>query len=507
MRKRIKSIIALFILCSLILRTSLADDLQQEHYEHAVKLNIIGLFLGTGSGFELEREATRLEGAVMFVRLLGAEDEAIDNNYPHPFMDVPEWGDPYVGYLYEYNLTNGISDNEFGSDMSIKAVSYMTFALRALGYSDEGYFKDFTWSEACDFAYSENIIDLAMYLELTEQTFLRDHAVWVSYEILKTKIKNSDVTLIDKLIDAGAVQLEAAMSVGLINNWTEQNYIAGIGQQLESVVDGLGQWSSRQLSRYGFDWLIYNSDYRNYLQIGILENEVAGILAVAEGFVYELGVGIGMNRSDLLLAYDSNPLTEIRKPVPSENKIIVFTLTNDNKSTYRTLAGDYITYYFDSYNNDIITAILVIDDTVEEKTIESFLPGAGETLYASIEIQVFEITNAIRVLKGLEPLLWHSETNIASRLHSKDMADRDYFSHSTPEGVSFSERLENRGIVYMSAGENIAYGYRDSIHMVNEWLNSATGHREILLGDFKYLGVGIWVNSDGRLYGTQDYWK
>lgn len=507
MRKSIKSIIVLFLLCSLLFRTSSADDLQQEHYEFAVKLNAIGLFKGTGSGFELERQATRLEGAVMFVRLLGAEDEALENNYPHPFKDVPEWGSPYVGYLYEYKLTNGISNNEFGPDMSIKAISYLTFALRTLGYSDEGSDKDFEWSGACWFAYNEKVINLEMYLDITEQTFLRDHMAWVSYEILKAEIKNNDKVLIEKLIDSGAVQLDDAISVGLINNQNETIYGIAIGQTLDLVIDSLGQWDSIRPSRYGFEWLIYNSNYSNYIQIGIEDNEVVGILAVADGFTYESGVSIGMTQTELLLAYNTKPLTEIRKPVPGENKIIIFTLTNENKSTYRTLGQDYITYYFDSYQNDIITAILVIDETVEEKAIESFPPAANEALYASLEMQVFEITNAIRVQKGLAPLLWHPETNIASRLHSKDMADRNYFSHYTLEGVSFSERLDNQGINYVSAGENIAYGYRDSIHMVNDWLNSTTGHREILLGDFKYIGVGIWIDSDNRLFGTQDYWK
>lgn len=507
MRKNIKVIIVLFLLCSLLFRTITADDSAQEHYQFAVKLNMIGLFRGTGIGFELDREATRLEGAVMFVRLLGAEDEALEEKYPHPFKDVPEWGSPYVGYLYEYKLTNGISDDEYGTTMPIKAISYLTFALRALGYSDDGSNKDFDWSGACEFALSENVIDFQMYSDFKEKTFLRDHVAWVSYELLKAKIKNEDITLIERLIEIGAVRQEDAEAVGLFNSPNEVVLGAAIGQTYESVFNSLGQWGSRLFSRYGFDWLIYNSDYNNYIQIGIEMDEVVGILAVAEGFSYESGVRIGMNRMELVQVYGDSQLTEIRKPVPGENKIIIFSLSNENKSTYKTSDGDYITYYFDSYEDDKIVAILVIDDVTEEKSIESFWPTADENLYDSLEIQVFDLTNAIRVQKGLTPLLWSQETQIVSRLHSKDMADRDYFAHDTLEGISFAQRLDNGGINYVSAGENIAAGYRDSIHMVNDWLNSATGHRDILLGDFKYIGVGIWVNSDSRLFGTQDYWK
>ena len=40
----------------------------------------------------------------MLVRLLGGEAEAEVNVYQTPFTDVPDWAQPYVGWLYENKM-------------------------------------------------------------------------------------------------------------------------------------------------------------------------------------------------------------------------------------------------------------------------------------------------------------------------------------------------------------------------------------------------------------------
>ena len=119
--------------------TRAADDLKD-----------LGLFLGTDKGYELDREPTRTEAAVMLVRLLGKETESKEKNYEHPFTDVPEWADAYVGYLYENGLTKGIGDGKFGATDLCTVQMFCTFVLRALGYTEDA--GDFTYDEAIDFA-------------------------------------------------------------------------------------------------------------------------------------------------------------------------------------------------------------------------------------------------------------------------------------------------------------------------------------------------------------------
>lgn len=50
------------------------DGINNDPYDQAVMLKKLGLFQGTEESFELERNMTRAEAAVMLVRFLGAED-------------------------------------------------------------------------------------------------------------------------------------------------------------------------------------------------------------------------------------------------------------------------------------------------------------------------------------------------------------------------------------------------------------------------------------------------
>jgi uncharacterized protein YkwD len=71
------------------------------------------------------------------------------------------------------------------------------------------------------------------------------------------------------------------------------------------------------------------------------------------------------------------------------------------------------------------------------------------------------------------------------------MAERGYFSHTTPEGKTFTQRLRESGASYSTAGENIA-GNHSAKGAVDAWLAS-TGHRQNMLNPaFRRLGVGVF---------------
>lgn len=195
--------------------TSIKSDVIINYENYAEKLKQIGVFKGTSSGFELDREPTRIEAAVMFVRLLGAEQEALEKKYEHPFKDVPEWASAYVGYLYHEKLSNGVDETTFGASNNIQAKSYVTFILRALGYNDsEG---DFSWGESLEFAKGKGVINDADFNELNIKSFLRDHVANVSYKALQANLKGKETTLVDKLVDIGAIDEETAKGIGLMS--------------------------------------------------------------------------------------------------------------------------------------------------------------------------------------------------------------------------------------------------------------------------------------------------
>ncbi|HWP79474.1 MAG TPA: transglutaminase domain-containing protein [Candidatus Acidoferrum sp.] len=118
--------------------------------EMAQALRGIGMFIGTGAGFELERAPNRMELAVMFVRALGLEEEALAYAGTCPFTDVPLWAAGYAGVLYDNGLAKGYGDGIYGAGDTGSARDYATFLLRAMGYSEEN--GDFHWETAADTA-------------------------------------------------------------------------------------------------------------------------------------------------------------------------------------------------------------------------------------------------------------------------------------------------------------------------------------------------------------------
>ncbi len=171
----------------------------------AEKLKALGLFQGVGTNpdgstnFDLARKPSRTEALVMLIRLLGKDNEVISGSWTHPFTDVPKWADNYVGYAYENKLTNGISATEFGTGTA-SYKTYLTFVLRALGYSDKGGV-DFTWDMPDDLALSIGIMAAGMHHE----NFLRADVVLVSEAALSARLKDGSDLLLDKLIEDGAV--------------------------------------------------------------------------------------------------------------------------------------------------------------------------------------------------------------------------------------------------------------------------------------------------------------
>jgi uncharacterized protein YkwD len=119
----------------------------------------------------------------------------------------------------------------------------------------------------------------------------------------------------------------------------------------------------------------------------------------------------------------------------------------------------------------------------------------------SAQEQVVSLTNAERQRAGCGPLTINASITAAAQGHASDMSNRDYFEHTTPEGVTFDQRIRNSG--YSKPGaENIAKGASTADQVVELWMNSP-GHRANILNcDLNTIGVGF--DKDGS-YWVQDF--
>jgi uncharacterized protein YkwD len=124
---------------------------------------------------------------------------------------------------------------------------------------------------------------------------------------------------------------------------------------------------------------------------------------------------------------------------------------------------------------------------------------------AVFEAQVVDLVNQERAKVGCQPLAVDGRLVAAARKHSSDMANRNYFSHTTPEGVDFATRISNEGYRWSGAAENIAKGQRTPAEVMSAWMNS-TGHRNNILNcGYKHLGVGLAYDAGKTALWTQDF--
>ena len=115
--------------------------------------------------------------------------------------------------------------------------------------------------------------------------------------------------------------------------------------------------------------------------------------------------------------------------------------------------------------------------------------------------QVVDLVNAERAKAGLGALTLDRNIESAALVRAKEIETS--FSHTRPNGSSFSTVLTENGISYQGSGENIAWGQRTPEEVMNGWMNSE-GHRaNILNSRFTKIGVGYYQNSAGRNYWTQ----
>lgn len=129
------------------------------------------------------------------------------------------------------------------------------------------------------------------------------------------------------------------------------------------------------------------------------------------------------------------------------------------------------------------------DDNVSEESVH---PYATEIL---------NLVNAERAKVGLSALALDMNITAAANVRAKEI--KQSFSHTRPDGSSFSTALKEQGVSYRGSGENIAWGQKSPEQVVNGWMNS-DGHRaNILNKNFTSMGVGYYQDENGVNYWVQ----
>ena len=131
------------------------------------------------------------------------------------------------------------------------------------------------------------------------------------------------------------------------------------------------------------------------------------------------------------------------------------------------------------------------------------IPGQPETdvEMSAFAEEVVKLVNEERAKAGLAPLTVNAAATSAAQTRAMEI--QTSFSHTRPDGRSFTTALTEAGASFMGAGENIAYGQSSPEQVMNGWMNSS-GHRaNILNSSYTSIGVGYYRSASGVNYWTQ----
>ncbi len=99
-------------------------------------------------------------------------------------------------------------------------------------------------------------------------------------------------------------------------------------------------------------------------------------------------------------------------------------------------------------------------------------------------------TNKTRQANNLPPLSLNERLNAAAQAKARDMANRNYWSHNTPDGGPPWSFVANQGYHFQTLGENLATGFNSEASTVSAWLASPSHRQNILNGSYSDVGFG-----------------
>ena len=118
---------------------------------------------------------------------------------------------------------------------------------------------------------------------------------------------------------------------------------------------------------------------------------------------------------------------------------------------------------------------------------------------------VYNRINQIREERGIDSLAVDPILVKASQAKAKDMANRGYFSHRSPEGKNMWFFAGSCKCSVL--GENLAKKYSTVEALESAWMRSKTHRENLLDASWKKTGIGIATANDGTIYVVQYFSK
>ena len=131
-------------------------------------------------------------------------------------------------------------------------------------------------------------------------------------------------------------------------------------------------------------------------------------------------------------------------------------------------------------------------DGLVEKEEERLLASSDEIDVNLLSAEIEDSVNYERSNHRLANLEYSEALERSACAKAKDMIDNDYWDHVSPDGVQPWNFIQDEGLTYRRAGENLARGFRDSQSVVEGWMNSQSHRQNILSKDYTHQGICVY---------------
>lgn len=120
-----------------------------------------------------------------------------------------------------------------------------------------------------------------------------------------------------------------------------------------------------------------------------------------------------------------------------------------------------------------------------------FLMSRAPQVAAVISSVLIELTNTDRGAQGLGTLTVSPLLTAVAEAKAADMAEKGYFAHTSPEGLTPWHWFKEKGYTFAYAGENLAIDFNESADIERAWMNSPTHRANIVGTQFTEIGIAV----------------
>lgn len=111
-----------------------------------------------------------------------------------------------------------------------------------------------------------------------------------------------------------------------------------------------------------------------------------------------------------------------------------------------------------------------------------------------------DLANEDRADEGTQALVMNEKLVYAAQLKANDMAEKSYFAHTSPEGLTPWHWFGEAEYDYLYAGENLAVNFNRSEDVERAWMNSPLHRANILNARYKEIGI---ATAEGTYKGKR----